>query len=138
MVWLVVQLARESLATGSLRGYWPGLERYGAGAGLPTRGIAVLLWIALVTVVPAVAARRRRLIARAAEGVVRAVVAGIEVPTAVDRGMEWLEWKGIEPQQGRADLERLLDGFLSSSPRKIREDGFPETGGTLPSGMAQV
>jgi hypothetical protein len=45
--------------------------------------------------------------------------------------------EGDRAEQGRADLG-LLDGFLSSSPRKMREDGFPETGGTLPSGMAQV
>jgi hypothetical protein len=59
---------------------------------------------ALVTVVPAFAARRRRQIARAAEGVVRAVVAGIEVPTAVVRGMEWLARRFpvlVAPQNAR-------------------------------------
>ena len=114
-MFLVLELARESLATGSLRDYWPAFERYGTDAGLPTRGLAAVVWIALVPLVPVVAARRRRLVAQALEGVVRAVVAGVEVSTAMQRGMEWLECKGIELEQGRADLERLLRGFLSSS-----------------------
>ncbi len=118
-LWLVWQLGRRSLATGSLRDYWPGLARYDEGAGAATRAIAAVVWVVLVAVV---AARRRRLIGRAIDGVVRAVVAGIEVPAAVRRAVEWLEWKGIDPEQGRADLERLLGGFLSSAPGSTRTD----------------
>jgi len=114
-LWLVFQLARKSLQSGSLRDYWSGLARYGEAVGFGTRAAAAVVWVALVPVVPVVAARRRRLIARALEGVVRAVVAGVEVPTAVHRAVGWLERKGVEPVQARADLERLLGGFLSTS-----------------------
>ena len=113
-LWLILQLARKSLESGTLRDYWPDLVRHGAGTGFPTRAIATLVWIALVPVVPAVAARRRRLVAQALEGVVRAVVSGVEVPAATNRAVAWLQRKGVEPRQARDDLERLLGGFLSS------------------------
>jgi hypothetical protein len=116
-LWLVFQLARKSLESGTLRDYWPGLAREGEEAGFATRGVAAVVWVALVAVIPIVAARRRRLIARALEGAVRAVVAGVEVPTALARAVDWLQRKGIEPTQARADLERLLGGFLSTSSR---------------------
>lgn len=113
-LWLVLQLARQSLECGTLRGYWPGLARHGAGRGVVTRGLAAVVWVALVPLVPVLAARRRRLIARALEGVVRAMVAGVDGPKAVHRAVALLERKGIEPVQARADLERLLSGFLSA------------------------
>ncbi len=113
-LWLVFQLARGSLESGTLRDYWPGLKRHGTETGPVTRGVATLVWLALVPVIPAVAARRRRLIATALEGVVRAMLAGVEMPAAVSRAVTWLQRKGVEPVQGRADLERLLSGFLSS------------------------
>jgi hypothetical protein len=128
-LWLLVQLARQSLETGSLRGYWPGLAREGAQPGVVTRTIAGVVWVALVPVVPAMAARRRRLIARALEGVVRAVVAGVDAPTAVNRAVAWLEGKRIDPIEARADLERLLAGFLSSAPAdKATTAGTPRAG----------
>jgi hypothetical protein len=114
-LWLVFQLARKSLESGTVRDYWTGLAREGEETGYATRGVAAVVWVALVAVIPVVAARRRRLIARALEGVVRAVVAGVEVPTALARALEWLERRGVEPTQARADLERLLGGFLSTS-----------------------
>jgi hypothetical protein len=114
-LWLVFQLARKSLESGTVRGYWTGLAREGEGTGYLTRGVAALVWVGLVAVTPVVAARRRRLIARALEGVVRAVVAGVDVPTALARAVDWLEHRGVEPTQARADLERLLGGFLSTS-----------------------
>ena len=117
-----MQLARKSIESGTLRDYWPGLARHGAGDGFSTRGIAAIVWMALVPVVPAVAARRRRLIAQALEGVVRAVVSGIEVPAAVNRAVAWLQRKGLEPLQARADLERQLGGFLSSPFRNTSEE----------------
>jgi hypothetical protein len=125
----VVQLARQSLETGSLRGYWPGLSRDGARPGVVTRAIAGVVWVALVPVVPAMRTRRRRLIARALEGVVRAVVAGVDAPTAVSRAVAWLERKRIDPVEARADLERLLAGFLSSAPAdKATAAGRPRAG----------
>ena len=115
-LWLVFQLARQGLETGSLRGYWPGLSHGEARPGVVTRAIAGIVWMALVPVVPVMAARRRRLVARALEGVVRAVVAGVEAPTAVDRAVAWLERHGLDPVQSRTDLDRLLAGFLSQAP----------------------
>jgi hypothetical protein len=122
-LWLVLELARQSLQSGTLRDYWPGLARHGSGTGMLTRGLAAVVWIALVPLIPALAARRRRLIARALEGVVRAVVAGVEVPTAVDRAVAWLERKRLDPIQARADLERLLGGVLSASAGRADEAG---------------
>src|SRR5262249_10174365 len=75
---------------------------------------------ALVPIVPLVAARHRRLVARALESVVRAIVAGVEVRTAVDRAVALLEHKGLDPLEARADLERLLAGFVSSPARSSR------------------
>src|SRR4030095_468608 len=109
----------QSLETGSLRGYWPGLAREVAQPGVVTRTIAGVVWVALGPVRPAMAARaarRRRLIARALEGVVRAVVAGVDAPTAVNRAVAWLEGKRIDPIEARARLERLRAGCLFSAP----------------------
>ena len=132
-LWLILQLARKSLESGTLRDYWPDLARHGAGTVFPTRAIAALVWIALVPVVPAIAARRRRLIGQALEGVVRAVVSGVEVPAAVNRAVAWLERKGIESRQARADVERLLDGFLSSPSRNTSEERDRDAGSRFTS-----
>lgn len=90
------------------------LEIHRAGRNRLTSVVAWVVYVALVPIVALVAARRRRLLARAVEGVVRAVVAGVEVPTALTRAVAWLEGKGLDPLQARADLERLLAGFLSA------------------------
>ena len=84
-----------------------------------------MAYATLLPIVPLLAMRRRRLVGRALEAVVRAIVAGVEVPTAVDRAVAWLSRKGLDAVQARADIERLLAGFLSSSaaapPSESRE-----------------
>ena len=113
-LWLVARLARESLDAGTLRGFWPGLEANGSTDRSLTRWAARAVYVALVPIVPLVRARHRRLLAHALEGVVRAVVSGVEAPTALERGVHWLESRGLDSQRARNDLERLLAGFLSS------------------------
>ena len=114
----IAQLMRRSLVGGSVHGYWRDLgthrESQGAG-GLVVRGVAGVAYATLLPIVPLLAMRRRRLVGRALEAVVRAIVAGVEVPTAVDRAVAWLSRKGLDAVQARADIERLLAGFLSSS-----------------------
>jgi hypothetical protein len=78
-----------------------------------------MVWVGLVPLVSAMAARRRRLIARALEGVVRAVVDGVDPPVAVERAVALLHRKGLEPEQARADLERLMAGFLASGSEAV-------------------
>jgi hypothetical protein len=116
-VGIIAQLVQRSLVGGTVRGYWRDLDAHceseGAGA-LVVRGVAGVAYATLLPIVPLLAARRRRLVARALEAVVRAIVAGIEVPTAVDRAVAWLSRKGLDAVQARADIERLLSGFLSS------------------------
>jgi hypothetical protein len=114
----IAQLMRRSLVGASVHGYWRDLaahrESQGAG-GLVVRGVAGVVYATLLPIVPLLAMRRRRLVGRALEAVVRAIVAGVEVPTAVDRAVAWLSRKGLDAVQARADIERLLAGFLSSS-----------------------
>ena len=124
-LWLVVRLARESLDAGTLRGFWPGLEANGSTDRALARWAARVAYVALVPVMPLVRARRRRLLAHALEGVVRAVVAGVEAPTALEHGVRWLEGKGLDPQRARNDLEQLLAGFLSSSAPARAEAAAP-------------
>ena len=124
-LWLVARLARESLDAGTLRGFWPGLEANGSTDRRLTRWTARVVYVALVPIVPLVRARNRRLLAHALEGVVRAVVSGVQAPTALERGVRWLEGKGLDPQQARSDLEQLLAGFLSSSPPAKPEAATP-------------
>ena len=114
-LWLVARLARESLDAGTLRGFWSGLEANGSTDRTLTRWAARVVYVALAPIVPLVRARHRRLLAHALEGVVRAVVSGVEAPAALERGVRWLEDKGLDPQRARNDLEQLLAGFLSSS-----------------------
>jgi hypothetical protein len=114
-LWLVARLARESLDAGTLRGFWSGLEANGSTGRTLTRWAARVVYVALAPIVPLVRARHRRLLAHALEGVVRAVVSGVEAPVALERGVRWLEDKGLDPQRARNDLEQLLAGFLSSS-----------------------
>jgi len=114
---IIAQLAKRSLVSGTMHGYWRDLGTHGGSAGagaVVVRGIAGAVYVALLPVVPLLAARRRRLVGRALEAVVRAIVSGVEVPTAVDRGVGWLTRKGLDSAQARADIERLLAGFLSS------------------------
>ena len=113
-LWLVARLARQSIDSGTLRGYWPGLALHRSNRSTLTVWAARVVYVALVPIVPVVAARHRRLVARALEAVVRAVVGGVAVPTAVERAVAWLERKGLDPTRAREDLERLLAGFLSS------------------------
>lgn len=113
----IAQLVRRSLVGGTVHGYWRDLDAHcesdGASA-LMVRGVAGAVYVALLPIVPLLAARRRRLVGRALEAVVRAIVAGVEVPTAVNHAVGWLARKGLDSVQARADLERLLAGFLSS------------------------
>jgi hypothetical protein len=124
---IIARLMRRSLVGGSVHGYWRDLaahcESQRAG-GLVVRGVAGVAYATLLPIVPLLAMRRRRLVGRALESVVRAIVAGVEVPTAVDRAVAWLSRKGLDAVQARADIERLLAGFLSSSaapPSESRE-----------------
>src|SRR5262249_49409860 len=123
-VGIIAQLVQQSLVGASLHGYWRDVdvhcESQGAG-GLVVRSIAGVAYATLLPIVPLLAARRRRLVARALEAVVRAIVAGIDVPTAVDRAVAWLSRKGLDAVQARADIERLLSGFLASSVAPARE-----------------
>src|SRR5262245_23687741 len=128
-LWLVMHLAARCLQNGSLRTFWPDLERHAGRPHLLTRGVATLAWLGLLPIVPLLAARRHRLVARALEAVVRAITAGERIPVAVDRGVRWLVRRGLAPEQARQDLERLLAGFLSGArgdavldrPRKARD-----------------
>jgi hypothetical protein len=79
------------------------------------------VWVVLLPTVPLVAARRRRLIARALEAVVQSVVAGVAVSTAVDRGVAWLESKGLDRDRARTDLEAKVAGFLSDPSTPVDE-----------------
>ncbi len=107
------EVAVDCLERGTLRTYWPRLTRETTAPAVLTRGVAAVVWVVLLPIVPLLAARRRRLIARALEAVVRSIVAGVEVPTAVDRGVAWLEGKGVDRVRARTDLERKVAGFLS-------------------------
>jgi hypothetical protein len=129
-LWLVARLARESLDAGSLRGYWSRLEANGSTGRTLTLWIARLVYVALAPIVPLVGARHRRLVAQALEGVVRAIVSGVEVPAALERGVGWLERKGLDPQRARSDLEQLLAGFLSSSAPAKPEETRPRRDGS--------
>src|SRR5262245_4806460 len=124
----IVQLARRSLVGGTVHGYWRDVDtncESDGAAGLMVRGVAGAVYATLLPIVPLLAARRRRLVGRALEAVVRAIVAGVEVPIAVNRAVAWLSRKGLDAVQARADIERLLAGFLSSSsaapPSESRE-----------------
>jgi len=129
-LWLVARLARESLDTGTLRGYWPGLEANGSTDRTLTVWVARLVYVAIAPIVPVVGARHRRLVAKALEGVVRAIVSGVQVPAALERGVGWLERKGLDPQRARSDLERLLAGFLSASSAEKPEASRPRRDGS--------
>ena len=129
-LWLVARLARESLDTGTLRGYWPGLEANGSTDRTLTVWVARLVYVALAPIVPVVGARHRRLVAAALEGVVRAIVSGVQVPAALERAVGWLERKGLDPQRARSDLERLLAGFLSASSAEKPEASRPRRDGS--------
>jgi hypothetical protein len=129
-LWLVARLARESLDAGTLRGYWPGLKANGSTDRTLTVWVARLVYVALVPIVPMVAVRHRRLVAAALEGVVRAIVSGVEVPAALEHGVGWLERKGLDPQRARSDLERLLAGFLSASSAEKPEASRPRRDGS--------
>jgi len=50
-------------------------------------------------------------------------VAGVEVPTAVDRGVAWLERKGLDQARARTDLERKVAGFLAGPSAERRAHG---------------
>jgi hypothetical protein len=115
-LWLVMHLAARCLEDGSLRTFWPELERHAGRPRILTRGVATLVWLGLLPIVPLLARRRHRLVARALEAVVRTIAAGEQVPVAVDRGVRWLVRKGLNPERARQDLERLLAGFLSGAP----------------------
>ena len=121
---VIAQLVHRSLVSGTVHGYWRDLathrESQGAG-GLVVRGVAGVAYATLLPIVPLLAMRRRRLDGRPHEAVVRAIVAGVEVPTAVDRAVAWLSRKGLDAVQARADIERLLAGFLSSSAARPSE-----------------
>jgi hypothetical protein len=129
-LWLVARLARESLDTGTLRGYWPGLEANGSTDRTLTVWVARLVYVAIAPIVPVVGVRHRRLVAKALEGVVRAIVSGVPVPAALERGVGWLERKGLDPQRARSDLERLLAGFLSASSAEKPEASRPRRDGS--------
>jgi hypothetical protein len=129
-LWLVARLARESLDTGTLRGYWPGLEANGSTDRRLTIWVARLVYVALAPIVPVVRVRHRRLVAAALEGVVRAIVSGVEVPAALERAVGWLERKGLDPQRARSDLDRLLAGFLSASSAEKPEASRPRRDGS--------
>ena len=75
-------------------------------------------------------ATRLRKVTKALEGVVRAIVSGVEVPAALERAVGWLERKGLDPQRARSDLERLLAGFLSSSSAEKPEASRPRRDGS--------
>jgi hypothetical protein len=133
-LWLMARLARQSLDAGTLRGYWPGLEANGSTDRTLTLWIARLVYVALAPIVPLVGARHRRLVAQALEGVVRAIASGVQVPAALERGVGWLERKGLDPQRARGELERLLAGFLSpSAPEKPDETRQRRDGSDLRS-----
>jgi hypothetical protein len=117
-VGIIAQLVQRSLVGGTVHGYWRDLDEHCESEGtsaLLVRGVAGVAYATLLPIVPLLAARRRRLVGRALEVVVRAIVAGVEVPTAVDRAVAWLSRKGLDAAQARTDIERLLSGFLSSS-----------------------
>lgn len=126
-VGIIAQLMRRSLVGGSLHGYWRDLDAHCESVGaraLVVRSVAGVGYATLLPIVPLLAMRRRRLVGRALEAVVRAIVAGVEVPTAVDRAVAWLSRKGLDAVEARADIERLLAGFLSpsaASPSESRE-----------------
>jgi hypothetical protein len=115
--WAVFALAGRSLATGSLRGYWRGVAEHARGGGplgwIATRGLAAVLWLVLLPVVPLLAAHRRRVYGRALETMVREVAAGVEVPRALERGVRMLVRTGMDRAEAQATAERLLAGFLS-------------------------
>jgi hypothetical protein len=115
--WLVLHLAGRCLENGSLRTFWPELERHAAYPGLLTRGIATLVWLGLLLAVPLLAERRRRLVARTLEATMRRIVRGEQMSAAVDRGVCGLVRRGLSPERARDDLERLLAGFLSGAPK---------------------
>src|SRR5262245_66599374 len=81
----IVQLMRRSLVGGSVHGYWRDLaahrESQGAG-GLVVRGVAGAAYATLLPIVPLLAMRRRRLVGRALEAVVRGSVAAGACPGA--------------------------------------------------------
>ena len=129
-LWLVARLARESLDTGTLRGYWPGLEANGSTDRTFTVWVARLVYVALAPIVPVVGMRHRRLVTKALEGVVRAIVSGVQAPAALERAVGWLERKGLDPQRARSDLERLLAGFLSASSAEKPEASRPRRDGS--------
>src|SRR5215471_18425518 len=115
----IVQLARRSLVGGTVHGYWRDVDtncESDGAAGLMVRGVAGAVYATLVPIVPLLAARRRRLVGRALEAVVRAIV--------------WLARKGLDSVEARADLERLLAGFLSSRTTSTAAD---DTGSDLKS-----
>src|SRR5262245_55364947 len=114
-LWLVTHVAARCLETGSLRTFWPELKRHAGRPQLLTRVVATLVWVGLLPIVPLLAGRRHRLVAHALEAVVRTIAAGEQVPVAVERGVRWLVRRGLTPEQARADLERLLAGFLSGA-----------------------
>ena len=114
-LWLVAHLGARCLESGSLRTFWPELERHADHPGILTRAVATVVWLGLLPVVPFLAARRRRLVARALEAVVRTIATGEQVSVAVDRGVSWLVRRGLSPERARQDLERLLAGFLSGA-----------------------
>jgi len=129
----IVQLARRSLVGGTVHGYWRDVDtncESDGAAGLMVRGVAGAVYATLLPIVPLLAARRRRLVGRALEAVVRAIVAGVEVPIAVNRAVDWLARKGLDSVEARADLERLLAGFLSSRTTSTAAD---DTGSDLKS-----
>ncbi|HKA86704.1 MAG TPA: hypothetical protein VKE22_03525 [Haliangiales bacterium] len=129
----IVQLARRSLVGGTVHGYWRDVDtncESDGAAGLMVRGVAGAVYATLFPIVPLLAARRRRLVGRALEAVVRAIVAGVEVPIAVNRAVGWLARKGLDSVEARADLERLLAGFLSSRTTSTAAD---DTGSDLKS-----
>src|SRR5262245_11190021 len=115
--WLVLHLAVRCLENGSLRTFWPELERHAAHPRLLIRGIATLVWLGLLLAVPLLAERRHRLIAHTLEATVRSIVRGEQVSAAVDRRVRRLVRRGLSPERARDDLERLLAGFLSGAPK---------------------
>jgi len=130
--WLVLHVAARCLENGSVRPFWPVLERYAAHPGLLTRGLATLVWLGLLLAVPLLAERRHRLVARTLEETVRRIVGGEQVSAAIDRGVRGLVRRGLGPERARDDLERLLVGFLSGAP-KAATVAAPATTTTWPA-----
>ena len=106
--WLVLHVAARCLENGSLRTFWPELERHAAHAGLCTRGTATLVWLGLLLAVPLLAERRRRLVARTLEATMRSIVRGEQMSAAVDRGVGGLVRRGAECRRRLRDGQRLL------------------------------